>query len=92
MEVRDSGMPDEKLWSSLSNTIQIFETLEIPKPKGKVGILHWRTDIETLRGSYFSFRPSSLNILSWVNLKKFKISKMPFIIEPYHFGLVISKI
>jgi hypothetical protein len=92
MKVRDSGMPDEKLWSNLFNTNQIFETLEIPKPKGKVGILHWRTDIETPRGRDLSSRPSSSNILSWVNLKKFKISKMPFIIEPYHFGLVISKI
>lgn len=68
------------------------EAYRILKPEGKVGILHWRSDIETPRGPHLSIRPKPDQILQWIDRFKFKINKEPVVIEPYHYGLVISKI
>jgi ubiquinone/menaquinone biosynthesis C-methylase UbiE len=68
------------------------EAFRILKPKGKVGILHWRSDILTPRGPDLRIRPKPEQILQWVDRLKFNISKEPVIIEPYHYGLVISKL
>jgi ubiquinone/menaquinone biosynthesis C-methylase UbiE len=68
------------------------EAYRILKPNGKVGILHWRSDILTPRGPDLSIRPKPDQILQWVDRLKFSISKEPVILEPYHFGLVISKL
>ena len=68
------------------------EAYRILKPKGKVGILHWRCDISTPRGPDLSIRPKPEQILQWIDKSKFKIDKEPVIIEPYHYGLVISKL
>jgi ubiquinone/menaquinone biosynthesis C-methylase UbiE len=57
------------------------EAFRILKPQGKVGILHWRSDITTPRGPDLSIRP-----------KPDQICKEPEIIEPYHFGLILSKL
>jgi len=70
----------------------LIEAFRILKPKGKVGILHWRSDISTPRGPDLSIRPKPEQILQWIDKSKFKIDKEPVIIEPYHFGLVISKL
>lgn len=68
------------------------EAYRILKPKGKVGILHWRSDISTPRGPDLSIRPKPDQILQWIDKLKFNIYKEPVIIEPYHFGLIISKL
>jgi ubiquinone/menaquinone biosynthesis C-methylase UbiE len=70
----------------------INEAYRILKPKGRVGILHWRSDISTPRGPDLSIRPKPEQILKWLDKSKFKIDKEPVIIEPYHYGLVISKL
>ncbi len=67
------------------------EAFRILKPDGRVGILHWRSDILTPRGPELSIRPKPWQILQWIDKSEFKIEKEPVIIEPYHFGLVISK-
>lgn len=69
----------------------IDEAHRILKPGGKIGIIHWRSDIVTPRGPDLSIRPKPENILSWIDNKRFSVDKQPFIIEPYHFGLIISK-
>lgn len=69
----------------------LYEAFRILKPNGKVGILHWRSDILTPRGPDLSIRPKPEQILQWINKSEFLIEKGPFIIEPYHFGIVISK-
>lgn len=69
----------------------IDEAHRILKPGGKIGIIHWRSDIVTPRGPDLSIRPKPENILSWIDDKRFIVDKQPFIIEPYHFGLIISK-
>ena len=70
----------------------LYEAYRILKPKGKVGILHWRSDIETPRGPHLDIRPKPDQILQWVDRIKFKIDKKPVVIEPYHYGLIISKV
>jgi ubiquinone/menaquinone biosynthesis C-methylase UbiE len=68
-----------------------IEAFRILKPHGKVGILHWRSDIITPRGPDLTIRPAPDKILQWIDKQKFLVYKEPAIIEPYHFGLVISK-
>lgn len=70
----------------------LSEAFRILKPNGKVGILHWRSDILTPRGPDLSIRPKHGQILKWIDKSKFKIHKEPIVIEPFHFGLVISKL
>ena len=69
-----------------------IEAYRILKPKGKVGILHWRSDIATPRGPDLSIRPKPDQVLQWIDKSKFKIEKEPVVIETYHYGLVISKL
>ncbi len=68
------------------------EVYRVLKPKAKVGIIHWRSDISTPRGPDLSIRPKPEQIMQWIDKQKFAIEKKPFIIEPYHFGLIISKL
>jgi ubiquinone/menaquinone biosynthesis C-methylase UbiE len=68
------------------------EAFRILKQNGKIGILHWRSDISTPRAPDLSIRPKPEQILQWIDKSKFKIDKEPIVIEPYHYGLVISKL
>jgi ubiquinone/menaquinone biosynthesis C-methylase UbiE len=68
------------------------EAHRILKPEGKIGIIHWRSDISTPRGPDLKIRPKPEQIANWLDKNKFQIDKQAFIIEPYHFGLIISKI
>jgi ubiquinone/menaquinone biosynthesis C-methylase UbiE len=70
----------------------LTESYRILKPKGKLGILHWRSDISTPRGPDLSIRPKPDQIIQWIDKLKFSIYKEPVIIEPYHYGMIISKI
>jgi SAM-dependent methyltransferase len=67
------------------------EARRILKPKGKIGIIHWRSDIPTPRGPEVSSRPKPDNLTSWIDITKFDLYKAPFIFEPYHFGLILAK-
>jgi ubiquinone/menaquinone biosynthesis C-methylase UbiE len=69
----------------------INEAYRILKPKGKIGVIHWRSDIPTPRGPDLNIRPKPDQIASWFDKQRFQIEKQPFIIEPYHLGLIISK-
>jgi ubiquinone/menaquinone biosynthesis C-methylase UbiE len=68
------------------------EAYRILKPNGKVGILHWRSDIETPRGPDISIRPKPDQILQWIDKQNFSLYKSPTVILPYHFGLILSKL
>jgi SAM-dependent methyltransferase len=68
------------------------EAHRILRPEGKLGILHWRTDIPTPRGPDLSIRPTPDRILLWINKQKFTIYKPPRVILPFHFGLLLSKL
>jgi ubiquinone/menaquinone biosynthesis C-methylase UbiE len=69
-----------------------LEVYRILKPQGKVGILHWRSDVETPRGPHLAIRPKPDQILQWIDEQKFSLLKEPVVLEPYHFGLILSKI
>jgi ubiquinone/menaquinone biosynthesis C-methylase UbiE len=69
-----------------------IEAYRILKPNGKVGILHWRSDVETPRGPHLTIRPKPDQILQWIDEQKFSLLKKPVVLEPYHFGLILSKI
>lgn len=71
--------------------ILLQEAYRILKPNGKAGILHWRSDIMTPRGPDLSIRPKPEDIIKQIDLNQFRIEKQPLVLEPYHFGLVISK-
>ncbi|MBI5539090.1 MAG: class I SAM-dependent methyltransferase [Bacteroidia bacterium] len=58
---------------------------------GKLGIIHWRSDIETPRGPDLTIRPKPEEIISLIDESKFKVKLKPFIIEPYHFGILLTK-
>ena len=67
------------------------ESYRILKPKGKIGIIHWRSDITTPRGPDLRIRPKPEEIIDLIDNTKFQIDKEPFILEPYHYGVIISK-
>lgn len=67
------------------------EAYRILKPSGKIGIIHWRSDISTPRGPDLTIRPKPEQIIDWIDIQRFDIYKEPFNIEPYHYGLIISK-
>ncbi|MDO9152603.1 MAG: class I SAM-dependent methyltransferase [Paludibacter sp.] len=95
-----TGLPDNSIdYIMLFNILHhdspldfIDEAYRILKPEGKIGIIHWRSDITTPRGPDLKIRPKPEQIIEWIDEHKFRIDKHPFIIEPYHFGLIISKI
>lgn len=68
------------------------EAYRILKPKGKIGIIHWRSDISTPRGPDLSIRPTANQIMQIIDKSKFTLVKNPTIIKPYHYGLIISKL
>ncbi len=68
------------------------EAYRILRPNGKVGILHWRSDIETPRGPDLTIRPTPDQILLCVNKQQFAVYKPPVVIMPYHFGLILTRL
>jgi ubiquinone/menaquinone biosynthesis C-methylase UbiE len=68
------------------------EAYRILKPDGKLGILHWRSDVPTPRGPDLTIRPKPAQILLWIDKQKFSIFKAPKIIMPYHFGMILFKL
>jgi ubiquinone/menaquinone biosynthesis C-methylase UbiE len=63
----------------------------ILKCGAKAGIIHWRSDIDTPRGPAHDIRPKPAECVKWAEEAGFQLFKNPFVIEPYHYGLVIQK-
>lgn len=68
------------------------EAYRILKSHGKVGILHWRSDIPTPRGPDLTIRPTPDKILQRIDKQKFSLLKEPLVLEPYHYGMILSKL
>ena len=68
------------------------EAFRILKPDGKVGIIHWRNDIAVPAGLKISIRPKPEDLLEQFDPEKFSVYKDPFVLEPYHFGIILQKI
>jgi ubiquinone/menaquinone biosynthesis C-methylase UbiE len=97
---KTSGLPDNSIdYVMMFNILHhdspsdfINEAYRILKPGGRIGIIHWRSDIATPRGPELSIRPTPEQIIGGLDRQKFRIDKLPFILEPYHFGIIISKL
>ncbi len=61
------------------------------RPGGRVGVLHWRSDVPTPRGPDLGIRPSPERCRSWLLDSGFSIEQDLTILPPYHFGLVGRK-
>ena len=68
------------------------ESFRILKQNGKIGVIHWRSDISTPRGPELNIRPKPEQIIEMIDINRFNILKKPFILNPYHYGLIISKL
>jgi ubiquinone/menaquinone biosynthesis C-methylase UbiE len=66
------------------------EVNRILKPNAKAGIIHWRSDIPTPRGPNLEIRPKPEQCKQWAIETGFIIVK-ELILEPYHFGIIITK-
>jgi ubiquinone/menaquinone biosynthesis C-methylase UbiE len=90
----DNSMDYVMLFNILhhDNPHQILnEVHRILKTGQKAGIIHWRSDIATPRGPKLDIRPKPEQCKQWAVKTGFTISK-ELILEPYHFGLVITKV
>jgi ubiquinone/menaquinone biosynthesis C-methylase UbiE len=94
-----SGLPDNSVdYVMLFNILHhgsphqiLNEVSRILKPNAKAGIIHWRSDITTPRGPQLNIRPKPEQCKLWANETSFAIDK-ELILEPYHFGIIITKI
>ena len=66
------------------------EVHRILKSGQKAGVIHWRSDIPTPRGPQISIRPTPEQCKQWAVESGFLISE-ELMLEPYHFGIIISK-
>ena len=66
------------------------EVYRILKSGGKVGIIHWRSDISTPRGPQLEIRPTPEHCKQWAIETGFTIHK-ELNLKPYHFGIIITK-
>ncbi len=67
------------------------QSFRILKPGGKLGVIHWRTDIETPRGPSLGIRTKPEDCVKWILESKFELLKEPLILRPYHYGIVAVK-
>lgn len=68
------------------------EARRILVPGGKVGIIHWRSDIETPRGPSLAIRPRPEQCREWSEQAGLRFVRYePLTCCPYHFGLIVEK-
>ena len=93
-----SGLPDNStdyvmLFNILhhDNPHQILDEVHrILKSGGSAGIIHWRSDIPTPRGPEQDIRPTPGQCKQWAIRSGFSVHN-ELVLEPYHFGIIISK-
>ena len=62
------------------------------RPSGRVGIIHWRSDVPTPRGPALAIRPLPENCVAWAMAAGLTVSVPPLVLPPYHFGLVATRL
>ena len=90
----DNSMDYVMLFNILhhDNPHQILaEVHRVLKTGQRAGVIHWRSDIPTPRGPKLDIRPTPEQCKQWAIETGFAISK-ELILEPYHFGIIITKI
>ena len=66
------------------------EAYRILKPKGRLGIIHWRFDASTPRGPSIDIRPRPEQCITWAKNAGFN-SPRQHALPPYHYGIVLEK-
>jgi len=64
------------------------EARRVLMPGGRVGIIHWRSDIVTPRGPAAAIRPRPEAVATWLAQTGFALAVPATVLEPYHYGLV----
>ena len=67
------------------------ECKRILKPEGKIGIIHWRSDVSTPRGPDLNIRPKPEQCQKWLLEAGFKLEGNIIPLPPYHYGLIGTK-
>lgn len=106
VELRDfvehgTGRPDSSVdYAMLFNILHIEnpvrlleEARRILVPGGKVGIIHWRSDIETPRGPSLEIRPNPDDCRAWGEEAGLAFVRYePLSCCSYHFGLMMERL
>ena len=71
--------------------IILNEVSRILKPSGHIAIIHWRKDIATPRGPALHLRPDRKIILESIAGLDLSIFGNDRILEPYHWGMQLTK-
>ncbi len=61
------------------------------QPGGLLAVTHWRSDIPTPRGPVLSIRPRPEDCVRWGVDAGFLVVQSPFILPPWHFGLLLQR-
>jgi hypothetical protein len=95
-----TGLPDAKAGRAmLFNILHIENPLGllreaycVLKPGGEMGIIHWRTDIETPRGPSLEIRPTAEQCRVWGEQAGFEFVRYePLSCCSYHWGLLMRR-
>lgn len=94
-----TGLPEAQadvvlLFNTLhcENPLELLnEAKRILQPGGRVGVVHWRSDVPTPRGPDLSIRPTPDDCAAWLRNAGFELAIPPRLLPPYHFGLVGRK-
>ena len=62
------------------------------RPSGRVGIIHWRSDVPTPRGPALAIRPLPEDCVAWAMAAGLTVNVPPVLLPPYHFGLVATRL
>lgn len=61
------------------------------QPGGLLAVTHWRGDVPTPRGPDLSIRPRPEDCVHWGVDAGFLVVQSPFILPPWHFGLLLQR-
>jgi ubiquinone/menaquinone biosynthesis C-methylase UbiE len=72
--------------------ILLREAFRVLRVEGRVGVIHWIHDASTPRGPPLEIRPTIEQCIEWCHQAGFHTSSaLSMNLQPYHFGVVISK-